>query len=356
MNNNTPVDETGSAPVPESRGPVSAALLDLLCGTSRDVGDSIDEISLETADPYGEDVQLALQLCYELHYRGLERVNPRWEWDPRVVGLRGRLEAQFEAALRRDVPGGTDLDAELDELLTEPAEPAGVGGFLQEHGQWWQLREYFVHRSIYHHKEADPYAWAIPRLTGQAKASLVAVEFDEFGAGRGDKIHAVLYADLLSAAGLRRDYSYYLDAVPAPMLAVVNMMSLLGLHRRLRGALAGHFAAVEITSSPGSRRLVDILRRMGAAQACVRFYAEHVAADAVHEQVMRRGVLEPLLLEQPALLESVVFGIQATGVLEERFDRHLLGCWRAGHGSLRPSLTTPADSPAAQPAQGIDMG
>ncbi|SUA46559.1 Uncharacterised protein [Nocardia africana] len=86
--------------------------------------------------------------------------------------------------------------------------------------------EYFAHRSIYHHKEADPYAWVIPRLRGQAKAALVAVEYDEFGAGRGEDVHARLFADLLAGAGLDDTYLHYLDAVPAPMLALVNMMSL----------------------------------------------------------------------------------------------------------------------------------
>ena len=32
------------------------------------------------------------------------------------------------------------------------------------------MREYFVHRSLYHLKEGDPHAFAIPRLTGRAKA------------------------------------------------------------------------------------------------------------------------------------------------------------------------------------------
>src|ERR1041384_2823291 len=58
-------------------------------------------------------------------------------------------------------------------------------------------------------------------------------------------------------------------------LASVNLMSLFGLHRELRGATIGHFASTEITSSPGSRRLVDALRRMDAPEACVTFYAEH---------------------------------------------------------------------------------
>jgi hypothetical protein len=98
------------------------------------------------------------------------------------------------------------------------------------------MREYFVHRSLYHLKESDPHAWAIPRLTGQAKASFVAVEFDEYGAGRGPQMHQQLFADLLTAAGLESTYLGYLEAVPAESLAVVNLMSLFGLHRWLRGA------------------------------------------------------------------------------------------------------------------------
>jgi hypothetical protein len=55
--------------------------------------------------------------------------------------------------------------------------------------------------------------------------------------------------------GLDTTYGRYVDTAGAEMLTSVNLMSLLGLHRALRGALVGHFAAVETTSSPGSRRL-----------------------------------------------------------------------------------------------------
>ena len=110
------------------------------------------------------------------------------------------------------------------------------------------LREYLVHRSVYHHKEADPHALVIPRLQGQAKASLVAVEFDEYGGGRFTRMHSRLYADLMDEVGLDNGYLRYLDVVPAVMLATVNMMSLFGLHRALRGAMVGHFAAAEVTT------------------------------------------------------------------------------------------------------------
>ncbi len=174
---------------------------------------------------------------------------------------------------------------------SSPPTGSGPSYWLRDNGTWAQMREYFVHRSLYHLKEGDPHAFAIPRLSGQAKASFVAVEFDEYGAGHGDKVHQQLFADLLTAAGLDATYLAYLDVVPAEALAVVNLMSLFGLHRQFRGAAVGHFASTEITSSPGSRRLVEALRRLDAPPECVAFYSEHVEADAVHEQVVRHDVV-----------------------------------------------------------------
>ncbi|WP_084531643.1 iron-containing redox enzyme family protein [Nocardia miyunensis] len=323
-------DDPAAPPLPEPRGPISAALHDIL----RDVP-SPSTPPVDTADPYGDDLHLALHMCYELHYHGFESVHPDLEWDPGVLRLRADMEDRFLTALLDDVSGGRDLDGELNALTTAPAEAQGVGGFLDSQGHWWHVREYFVHRSIYHHKEADPYVWAIPRLRGQAKASLVAVEFDEFGAGRGDRVHARLFADLLEGADLSSDYLHYLAVVPAPMLALVNMMSLFGLHSRWRGALVGHFATVEITSPPAARRMADILRRLDADPACIRFYTEHVEADAVHEQVMRHEVIGDLLRQEPDQAASIVFGIQATALLENRIDQHLLDSWRADRTSLR---------------------
>ena len=140
-----------------------------------------------------------------------------------------------------------------------------------------------------------------PRLIGQAKASFVAVEFDEYGGGRGSHVHQQLFADLMDAAGLDSTYLGYLNDVPADALASVNLMSLFGLHRDLRGAAIGHFASTEITSSPGSRRLVDALERMGAPRACIGFYREHIEADAVHEQVVRTDVVGDLVAREPQI-------------------------------------------------------
>ncbi|MFC6010902.1 iron-containing redox enzyme family protein [Nocardia lasii] len=324
--------------LPIPRGELSADLVETL---TRPPGSAVP--TAPTLDPYGEDLVLSLHTCYELHYQGFAGVDENWEWDPELLRLRRDLEHQFLDALRGDVPGGDDVQAELDRLLEPTTGTDGIAGFLAEHGTPDRLREYFTHRSIYHHIEADPYAWVIPRLRGQPKASLVAVEFDEYGGGRGERVHAQLYADLLAGADLDPSYLHYLDVVPAPMLALVDMMSLFGLHRNLRGALVGHFADVEITSSPASRRLVDLTTTLLPHPACAHFYAEHVEADAVHEQVLRRDVVAGLLSTEPDQAAAIVFGIQATNLLEDRFAEHVLTRWHNGRSSLR-ELSAPVGS------------
>ncbi|NJQ03939.1 iron-containing redox enzyme family protein [Streptomyces zingiberis] len=332
---------SGGPPLPEPRGPLSAAVTALLTGGGRTPPALPDVRDAEAADPYGDDVQLALYIAYELHYRGFAGVGDHWEWDPDLLRLRQALEQRFLSALRDDArPAGPAAET-LDALLVEPVDGDGVSHRLQHGGELWQLREYAAHRSLYHLKEADPHAWVLPRLEGRAKAAMVAVEFDEFGGGRAERVHAHLFAELMTDLGLDPAYGRYLDVVPAPMLAVVNQMSLFGLHRSLRGALVGHFATVEITSSPGSRRLAKALERAGAGPAAVHFYTEHVEADAVHEQIVRHDVVGDLLEREPALDADLAFGVTSTEYLEERLGAHLLGAWDAGRTSLRRPLPAP---------------
>jgi hypothetical protein len=328
--------------LPWATGPLSSTVLGLLA--CRPPQRSLQPVSLPIAeaDPYGLDLHLALYVCYELHYRGFAGVDPRWEWNPVLLAVRAQLEDLFLEAVRNDV-GPIDAtetaEAEMDALCVEPADGAGPSYYLRDTGSWEQMQEYFVHRSLYHLKEGDPHAFAIPRLRGQAKASFVAIEFDEFGGGRGSHVHQQLFADALDAAGLDSTYLGYLDAVPAESLAVVNLMSMFGLHRELRGAAIGDFASTEITSSPGSRRLVEALQRMGAPEPCIRFYAEHIEADAVHEQVVRTDVVADMVATEPHLNHDVIFGIRAKDVVEERLAAHLMDCWSEGRSSLRRPLS-----------------
>ncbi|MER6012427.1 iron-containing redox enzyme family protein [Streptomyces bluensis] len=322
-------------PLPAPRGPLSQTVVDALKGSRH--GGAPPAPADQPA--YGDDLQLALYILYELHYQGFDGVPDDREWDPGLLAVRRTLEDRFLGALRADVPieSTATAERELDDLQREPPSDTGrdVSRFLQKDGTLRHLREYAALRSLYHLKEADPHAWVLPRLYGRAKSAMAAVEFDEFGAGRAGDIHAALFADLMRDLGLETAYGHYVDAAPAEALAGVNLMSLYGLHRGLRAALVGHFAAVEVASSPASRRLAHALRRVGAGLAAVHFYTEHVEADAVHEQVVRHDVVGGLLESEPRLEADVVFGMRTTGFLENGFAVRLLGAWRNGTSALR---------------------
>ncbi|OBJ54883.1 iron-containing redox enzyme family protein [Mycobacterium sp. 1423905.2] len=327
--------------LPAAHGPLSMAVRRILTGPISPEQSGRVTASVRDSDPYGLDLQLALYMCYELHYRGFASVDPGWEWNPTLLALRAELERAFLTGVLRDV-GPIEPDhtaaAEMEALTIESADGTGPSYFLRDTGTWAQMREYFVHRSLYHLKEADPHAFAIPRLTGRAKAAFVAIEFDEYGAGRGPRMHQQLFADLMDAADLDSTYLAYLEAVPAESLAVVNLMSLFGLHRRWRGAAVGHFASTEITSPPGSRRMVQALQRMQAPAACIEFYREHVEADAVHEHVVRIDVVGDLVAREPQLESDVVFGIRAHAAVENRLADALMAAWQRGESSLRKPI------------------
>ncbi|MGW6738093.1 iron-containing redox enzyme family protein [Streptomyces sp. NPDC055013] len=328
--------------LPFPRGELSSQVIAALRGGHLP-GTATQQRGTTAADPYGEDLQLTLYVLYELHYQGFQGVDPELEWDPGLLALRRRLEKRFLTSLRTDAAPLTDAAQALADLQIEPVghQATSVSHFLERDGNTEQFREYAALRSLYHLKEADPHAWVVPRLHGRAKAAMVAIEYDEFGAGRAEDIHADLFADLMNDLDLETVYGHYLDAAPAAALATVNLMSLFGLHRNLRGALVGHFAAVEITSSPGSRRLANALRRLGAGPAAQRFYDEHVEADAVHEQVVRHEVVDGLLHAEPYLDGDVAFGVSSTGLLEGGLGEHLLTRWRQGRSALlRPLQDT----------------
>ncbi|CAN5511053.1 iron-containing redox enzyme family protein [soil metagenome] len=328
--------------LPVAAGPLSATVIEVLGHRPPRRHLSRIDAPVIDSDPWGLDLHLALYICYELHYRGFHGVDPAWEWNPALLHLRSHLESAFlEAVINEVGPLGEHPSAadEMDAISREPADGDGPSYFLRDKGTWAQAREYFVHRSLYHLKEADPHAWAIPRLRGQAKASFVAVEFDEFGGGRGDALHQQLFANLLTAADLDPTYLGYIDTVPAEALAAVNLMSMFGLHREFRGMTIGHFASTEITSPPGSARLVEAFERLGAPEPCIRFYREHVEADAVHEQVVRTDVVGELLRVEPQLERDVVFGIRAHIAVEDRLAELLMRRWLEGESALRRPLS-----------------
>jgi pyrroloquinoline quinone (PQQ) biosynthesis protein C len=320
--------------LPHARGPVSAFVVALLRGDTDADAAGLPDLLPGDADPLtDEDLHLALWMLYELHYRGFDDALDL-EWDPATIAVRARLETVFEAELRRRTRAYVDDASSVSDDVTEQVlhlvdsvEGPSVARFLQRKATAEQVLDFLAIRSLYHLKESDPHSFVLPRIDGPAKTALAELQYDEYGAGRPEQLHARLYGDALEAAGLDRGYGAYVERTPGHVLAVNNLMSLLGLHRRLRGAALGHLAAFEITSSVPCRRMAAGIERVGLPATTAAYFHEHVEADAVHEQVALHDICGAFVTEHPELREDVLLGVAACLYLDVVSGAALLETW-----------------------------
>ncbi len=323
--------------LPPHRGPLSAAVLALLTGSATGAETAVNVATAlpRVTDPaWDADLQLALSLCYELHYQGLDGVPDDVEWSPDVLAVRRLLEQRFEEHLRtisppRPEPAET-IGSALRRLVDADAGPS-LSAFMLRDATLDQFREFVIQRSIYQLKEADPHTWAVPRLHGRAKAALVEIQFDEYGGGRPGRMHAEMFAQTMQALGLDDSYGAYLPQACAEAMAVTNLMSFFGLHRRHRAALVGQLAALEMDSTTPNRRYANGLRRLGLGPAATAYFDEHVEADAVHEQLAAVDLCGSFVADHPdpGAARDLLWGAACGLALQARLAQALLDSWRA---------------------------
>lgn len=309
-----------STTLPRPRGELTASLFAALRA-----GGDFRGLPTKTTD---EDAALALWVLHELHYRGLSDVDDRLEWDADLIRLRGHLETDLEARLRSrfHAPDGLSFVDDALEWIDGQDGPS-LARHVHRDADREQVLDLLAVRSIYHLKESDPVSWLVPRLGVRAKAALMELQFDEYGGGDPNRLHHHLFEVGMKESGLEPSYDAHLDVVPFEALEQNNALSLFGLHRRLRGAALGHLAAFEATSSLPSRRMAEGLKRLDFPDEMVAYYAEHVEADAVHEQLAVRTICAGLLDEEPDLEPDVWFGAFTCLDLESRFAHAMLARW-----------------------------
>ena len=320
--------------LPRPRGPISEWLLGSLYSPPH----PFVAPTVSSADAFlDEDLQLSLYCCYELHYRGLPGVSDDWEWEPSVLEIRRRLELVFEDQLRAALPDQPRMSsAAVSQALGEMARGEGfsLSAWLFEHGNRFHAEEFTVHRSGYQLKEADPHTWGIPRLTGRAKAAMTTIQFDEYGDGVAADMHSSLFVDAMKALDLDPSYGAYLDRLPAVTLATTNLISMFGLHRRLRGALVGHLASFEMNSVGPMGRYSSWLESLGVPLEGRRFYDVHVEADQVHQHIALDELVGGLLETEPDQASAVLFGARAVSLVEAAFADHVVSAWKGNRSSL----------------------
>ena len=328
--------------LPVPRGPISDGVVRYLRGD----GAALGAVALPHDVLGDDDLQLALFIAHETHYGGFDEVGDEIEWQPALIEFRSELEQAMLARLIADLGAPVEIDpADVPGAIfamVESDDAAPLSRFLAARASLEQFREFVIHRSAYQLKEADPHSFAIPRLDGPPKTALLEIQADEYGGGRCERMHSRLFAKSMSGLGLDSRPNAFLDRLPGATLATVNVMSAFGTRRARRGAIVGHLAMFEMTSSRPNRAYGNGLRRLGADPATVDFYDEHVEADAVHENIAAFDLAGGLARREPGLSADILCGARALLLLEARFAANLLDAWEDGESSLRiaPDLAT----------------
>jgi hypothetical protein len=321
--------------LPTARGALSLSVINAMRG-----GDVVlSPAALGRAEVDDDDLQLALYLCYELHYRGWADIDSHAEWNPALLALRSDLEHQFKHRLQAIAPRSSAVSpsavpAELGRLIANAPGPS-LSSWVEGNGSRHHVQELAIHRSPYQLKEADPHTWAIPRLpAGRAKSALLTLQSDEYGNGQIGESHAELFAATMRSLGLDDQYGHYIDVVPGVTLATVNLLSMFGLHRSLVGACVGHLAVFEMTSVEPMTRYAAAHRRVTGGDEGAAFYDVHITADKEHAQIALDDLVPGVVDHDARLAGDVLFGARALLELEARFATRVVDRWTSGRSSL----------------------
>ena len=299
----------------------------------------------EVDDPLGDDdLQLALYLCFELHYRCFAGVDPAWEWRPDLLAVRAVLEEAFFDALEAEVGPGEPVDPDEvgDLLFRARSRRRGRLALAPARGRGRPRAVPRVRRPPL----ALPAEGGRPAQLGDPAARRPGEDGAAGGAGRRVRRRpaasgctrrssprrcgrsASTTARTPTSTASRRDPGDGQPDVGARACAASR-----------RGAIVGHLAMFEMTSAQPNRRYGNALRRLGF--------------DARGDRLLRRarrgrrGAREHRRLRprrRPGARRSRSWprtSSSAPGpcsILEDRFARHLLAAWEQGETSLRRPL------------------
>ena len=304
------------------------------CSPATRPGSAVTDVPVGDCDPFGARPAVGAVCLLRAALSRLCRRRSRLGVEPAAAGAAGGLGTAFMSTRSAATSATSVLTTPRPPRWTRcrwsPSTGMGPSYYLRDDGTWDQMREYFVHRSLYHLKEADPHALAIPRLVGHAKAAFVAVEFDEYGGGRGEHMHQKLFADLMAAAGLdnslprlsrrraRRDTG---RGEPDVLLRTASIDARRG-HRSFR--CDGDHVVTRVAPARG-RAAADGCTA-GLCRVLPRARRGRRGARAGGAQRRRGRSGGP----GAAFGSHVVFGIRARDIVENRLADHIMARWIAG--------------------------
>lgn len=244
--------------------------------------------------------------------------------------IRRILERAFRARLDRqreevgfDFGSGGNLGEQFQRLAIgeHPLDDGAWSSYVCNHASLEAMRRVVAQRALFFLREPDPWIYAVPTLTGQAKAGLIDLLLDEYGWGKCERMHSSVYANVMTALELDTTLDAYEDATSWQYLATLNHQWMCALDPALSRRLIGTIYLTEADSPGAMTNYLTAWQRLGVSDERVtEFYDLHVHADENHRDVALGEVALPVAeAEGPAAALEIAKGIFDGRALEAEF-------------------------------------
>jgi hypothetical protein len=286
---------------------------------------------------FEDDDPAALEQAHKFLYAiYAERVwrTPAARLSDELEHVRAVLETGFRAQLdRRRSEAGVELvppeQAQLGEWFEQlvvgehPLDDGAWGEYVRDHASLDAMKSVVKQRSLFFLREPDPWVYAVPTLTGPAKAGLIDLLLDEYGWGKFEHMHSSVYARVMGTLGLKPELDHYETSTSWQYLATLNHQWMCALDSSLSRRLIGTIYLTEADSPAAMTNYLAAWERLGIDDKNVlEFYELHVQADENHRDVALQEVAVPVAVQEgDASARDIAIGIFDARTLEADFAR-----------------------------------
>jgi hypothetical protein len=241
------------------------------------------------------------------------------------TAFRGQLDRQ-RAELSVDITQpASDVARWLESIALgpHPLDDGSWGLYLHEDATLDAMKRVVAQRSLFFLREPDPWVYAIPTLTGSAKAGLIDLMLDEYGWGKLDRMHSTIYANLIEALDLPTEIDHFEGSASWQYLATLNHQWMCALDPSLSRRLLGTIYLTEADSPQAMNNYLAAYARLGIDDPRVlEFYELHVVADENHREIALLELVAPVAeAEGPEAAREIATGIFDARSLEAEFAR-----------------------------------
>ncbi len=239
--------------------------------------------------------------------------------DARFDELRRILELFWENHERRrlaDTFGSLPPVGNFSEWATEYCQShrSNVShplfGFLRDTASFAQLREFIVQESPFDIHFGDILAMMLPGVYGRAKSEFSQNFWDEMGRGESALMHRQLRLDMTRFLGVDDDiYLNKIERFCLPELRLANMYFNSVFNRSQLAQAIGMMLATELMVPGRLDQQIAGWRRVGLADANMRYLLEHTVVDVEHAKGWMDEVVLPMLASEGQLMADVILGM-----------------------------------------------